>query len=78
MMLGGVSFLVSYFTSTDKTWLLWVGTSWIVLDVGILTGVIFFMRSGGLQRGRQLQALLECGNVRSALVLANQVDYAAP
>lgn len=76
-MLGGASFVVSYFTSADETWMLWLGVSWIVLDIGVLIGIILLMRADGLQRGRQLRALLECGTVRSALVIANQVDYAA-
>jgi hypothetical protein len=77
-MLGGVSFIATYFTSVQADWVLWVGVSWIVLDVGGVVGIILFMRAAHRRRGRQLLALLERGTVRRARVLANQVDYAAP
>jgi hypothetical protein len=55
----------------------WVGISWIVLDVGTLSGILTFIATAHRHRGRLLLALLEYGTVRRAQVLANQVDYAA-
>jgi hypothetical protein len=77
-MLGGVSFVATSLTSTDADWMFWVGISWIVLDVGGLTGVILLVATARRRRGRLLLELLECGTVRRARVLASQVDYAAP
>jgi hypothetical protein len=77
-MLGGVSFIVTSFTSTDADWMFWVGISWIVLVVGGLTGIILLVATARRRRGRLLLELLECGTVRRARVLASQVDYAAP
>ena len=77
-MLGGVSFILTSLTSTEADWRLGVGIAWIVLDIGALTGIGLFITAAHRRRGKLLLALLECGTVRSARVLANQVDYAAP
>jgi hypothetical protein len=77
-LLGGVSFIVTSLTSTEADWMFWVGISWIVLDVGGLAGIILLVATARRRRGRLLLALLECGTVRRARVLASQVDYAAP
>jgi len=77
-LLGGVSFIVTSLTSTQADWMFWVGILWIVLDVGGLTGISLLVATAHRRRGRLLLALLECGTVRRARVLASQVDYAAP
>ena len=76
-LLGGVSFIVTSLTSNEAGWMFWVGISWVVLDVGALSGIILFVATAHRRRGRLLLALLECGTARRARVLANQVDYAA-
>jgi hypothetical protein len=76
-MSGGITFIVTYFSSREVDWLLWIGISWIVLDVGALIVALVFMRAAHRRRGRQLLALVERGTVRHARVLANHVDYAA-
>jgi hypothetical protein len=76
-MLGGVSFVVTSLTVAEAAWMFWVGTLWIVLDAGALTGILVFVATAHRRRGRLLLALLEWGTVRRARVLANQVDYAA-
>ena len=76
-MLGGVSFVVTSLTVAEAAWMFWVGTLWIALDAGALTGILVFVATAHRRRGRLLLALLEWGTVRRARVLANQVDYAA-
>lgn len=76
-MSGGISFVVTYFSSAIE-WLFWVGVAWIGLDFVALIGTLIFMRAGHRRRGRQLLALVERGMVRYARVLANHVDYATP
>jgi hypothetical protein len=76
-MSGGISFVVTSFSLAEADWLFWVGISWIVLDVGALAWIVLFTRAAYRRLGRQLLALVECGTVRHARVLANQVDYAA-
>ena len=77
-LLGGVSFIVTSLTSMESDWMFWVGVAWIAMVVGGLTGIILLVATARRRRGRLLLALLECGTVRRARVLASQVDYAAP
>lgn len=77
-MSGGISFILTYFSSAESDWLLWVGISWIALDAGVLIAIGLVMRAAHRRRGRQLLSLVELGTVRHARVLANHVDYAAP
>ena len=85
-MIGGVLFLVSYFFGTNfrgpgnqietaPEWLLWMGIVWIVLDLGMVGGIVVFAKARGAKKGKQLLALLERGHVGYAQIVANQVDY---
>jgi hypothetical protein len=56
-------------------WLLWAGIAWIGFDFALLAGIVLVVRSRGAAKGKKLLGLLERGQVASAQVVANQVDY---
>ena len=52
-----------------------MGIGWIVLDLGMVGGIVVFAKARGAKKGKQLLALLERGHIGHAQIVANQVDY---
>jgi hypothetical protein len=61
--------------ASATSWMVPAGIGWILFDIALVAGIVFFYKARGASKGKKLVTLLEYGSEYRARVLANTVDY---